>query len=123
MDKSKEKTIDERIKAEKKKLLSLFRDMPKDTLKMYEGLIDNAAFMRVTLEEYARDIAANGSYEEFTQSEKAPPYDRERPVVRMYNTMNKNYQTIMKQLADALPSSSALPPGGELMNFIKAAKK
>jgi len=121
---SEEKTIDERITSEKKKLNVLFRDMNKDSKKLYDGLIDNAAFMRVTLEDYARDIAVNGSYEKFTQSENAPPYDRERPVVRMYNTMNKNYQSIMKQLADALPTNSAaMPPGGELIKFVKAAQK
>jgi len=35
----------------------------------------------------------------FTQSEKTEPYERERPVARLYNTMNANYQKIIKQLA------------------------
>jgi len=44
----------------------------------------------------------NGYVEMFTQSERTDPYERERPVARLYNTMNKNYQSIMKQLSDFL---------------------
>lgn len=124
MNKLKEKTKDERIDEEKRKLRALFKDLSEDSKKLYSGLIDNAAFMRVTLEEYAKDIALHGSVESFTQSEKAPEYDRQRPVVLLYNAMNKNYQSIMKQLADALPANnSAIPPGSDLKRFVGAAQK
>ena len=59
--------------------------------------------MRVTLEDWEIDIMENGYYEMFTQSEKTDPYERERPVARLYNTMNKNYQSIIKQLSDLVP--------------------
>jgi flavin-dependent dehydrogenase len=68
-----------------------------------ERLIPRAAYMRITLENYEKDIKERGSYEMFTQSEKTDPYERERPVARLYNTMNKNYQSIMKQLDDLVP--------------------
>ena len=38
----------------------------------------------------------------FSQSEKTEPYERERPVARLYNTMNKNYQSIIKQMSDLI---------------------
>ena len=60
--------------------------------------------MRVTLEIYEKDLDENGYVESFTQSEKTEPYERERPVARLYNTMNKNYQSIIKQLTDLLPA-------------------
>lgn len=59
--------------------------------------------MRVTLEDWENDIDKNGYVEMFTQSEKTDPYERERPVARLYNTMNKNYQSIIKQLSDLVP--------------------
>ena len=63
--------------------------------------------MRVTLEDYEKDLDENGYVEMFSQSEKTEPYERERPVARLYNTMNKNYQSIMKQLSDMLPKQQA----------------
>lgn len=59
--------------------------------------------MRVTLEDMEIDLDTNGFYELFSQSENQEPYERERPVARQYQTMNKNYQSIIKQLADLLP--------------------
>lgn len=91
-------------------------------MKLYDGLILRAAFMRVTLEDFEEDLNANGSVEMFSQSEKAEPYERERPVARLYNTMNKNYQSIMKQLADRLPEAVVTSPADELMEFIAGKK-
>ncbi|WP_201290402.1 hypothetical protein [Erysipelothrix anatis] len=62
--------------------------------------------MRVTLEDYEVDINENGSIEQFSQSDKLEPFERGRPVVGFYNTMNKNYQSITKQLSDLLPDSA-----------------
>lgn len=59
--------------------------------------------MRIMLEIYEADIDENGYIEMFSQSEKTDPYERERPVARLYNTMNKNYQSIIKQLTDLVP--------------------
>lgn len=60
--------------------------------------------------------------ESFTQSDKQAPYERERPVARLYNAMNKNYQAIMKQLKDALPEPSAMEASEELMKFALGAR-
>lgn len=62
--------------------------------------------MRITLEDYEKDLDNKGYVEMFSQSEKTDPYERERPVARLYNTMNKNYQTIIKQLGDLLPKEN-----------------
>lgn len=44
---------------------------------------------------------------------------RERPKARLYNSINKNYQTIMKQLADFLARSdtSSKPPDDGFEDF------
>ena len=107
----------ERIKREVRKLKKIYKEIPKDTL--IDGLIQRAAYMLVTLEDYEKDIDENGYVEMFTQSEKTEPYERERPVVRLYNTMNKNYQSIIKQLSDLLPKDSSQPKSDPLLEFIK----
>ena len=98
-----EKTKVERTKAEKNRLVRIYKDVPKENKSIIDGLINRAAFMRVTLEDMEIDLDTNGFVEPFTQSEKTDPYDRERPVARLYNTMNKNYQSIIKQLSDLVP--------------------
>ena len=52
-----------------------------------------------------KDLNANGFVEMFSQSDKTDPYERERPTARLYNSLNKNYQTLMKQLADFVDRS------------------
>lgn len=93
----------ERIETEIKRLKSLYSKIDQKEKKLIEGLIQRAAYMRITLEDYEEDLDQNGYVEPFTQSVNTDPYDRERPVARLYNTMNKNYQSIMKQLTDMLP--------------------
>jgi hypothetical protein len=96
-------TKDARIKAEEKRLKRIYKNIDKDKKAIIDGLIQRAAYMRVTLEDYEKDIDEGGYTEMFTQSINTPPYERERPVARLYNTMNKNYQSIIKQLSDLLP--------------------
>jgi len=108
-------TKEERITKEDKRLRRIYKDLPKDTLMIYDGLIHRAAYMRITLEDYEADLDESGYVEQFTQSEKTEPYERERPVARLYNAMNKNYQSIMKQLTDALPDGNKETDEGDAM--------
>ena len=96
-------TNDERILKEVRRLNRIYKNIDKDNKAIIDGLIKRAAYMRVTLEDWEKDIMENGYYEMFTQSINTPPYERERPVARLYNTMNKYYQSIIKQLSDLVP--------------------
>ena len=118
-----DKTKDERICKEDKRLRAIYKDMPKDVMALYDGLVKRAAYMRTTLEDYEADLDARGYVESFSQSEKLEPYERERPVARLYNTMNKNYQSIMKQLADKLPDTSSANDIEDIMSFALGVKK
>lgn len=102
----KELTEDERISKEEKRLRRIYKNIGKDQKAIIDGLIQRAAYMRITLEDWEKDIMKNGYCEMFTQSEKTDPYERERPVTRLYNTMNKNYQNIIKQLTDLIPKEA-----------------
>jgi len=87
-----------RIKKELSKLKKIYKDIPKDKMIIVDGLINRAAFMRISLEDMELDIHKDGFVEMFSQSETQTPYERERPVARLYNSMNKNYQSIIKEL-------------------------
>lgn len=115
-------TKDKRIKKEVDRLKKVFVDIDKGKLSSLEGLIYRAAYMRVTLEDYEADLDKGGYVELFTQSEKTPPYERERPVARLYNSMNRNYQTLIKQLIEALPESDSISDDLEVREFMEFIK-
>ncbi|MCG1448821.1 hypothetical protein K4R64_01270 [Staphylococcus epidermidis] len=91
-----------RIKKELSKLKKIYKDIPKDKMIIVDGLINRAAFMRISLEDMEQDIHKDGFVEMFSQSETQTPYERERPLARLYNSMNKNYQSIIKELTSHL---------------------
>lgn len=95
-----------RIRREKKRLKEIYKNLPEDSTDVVEGLIDRAAFLRPTLEDLEEDMIENGTTEEFSQG-KEEPYDRERPVVRQYNALLKNYQQIINKLDDIQPTMQA----------------
>lgn len=103
MASKKELTKDERVAAEIKRLRRIYKDLPKDTLMVVEGLIVEAADLRIRLEDIRKDLDENGYDEMFSQSPEQEPYERERPQARRYVSLNKNYQSIMKQLGDYIP--------------------
>jgi hypothetical protein len=109
---------DERIKKEEKRLKRIYKNIDKDNKAIIDGLIQRAAYMRITLEDWEKDIMENGCIEMFTQSEKTDPYERERPVARLYNTMNKNYQSIIKQLGDLVPKEVKVVEDDGFKDFI-----
>ena len=76
------------------------------------GLIKRAAFMRIQLEKMEEDLNKNGFTELFSQGGQAP-YQRERPAARLYNSLNKNYQSIIKQLTDLLPKDVPVKEAGD----------
>ena len=87
-----------------------------------EGLIKRAAFMRCNLEDMEKDLNEKGFTEMFTQSAQAPPYERERPMARMYNSLNKNYQTLMKQLSDFVDRTEKAPEDDGFDEFLRNGK-
>jgi len=108
----------ERIKKEERRLRRIYKKIDKDNKAIIDGLIQRAAYMRVTLEDYEEDLDEKGYVELFTQSEKTEPYERERPVARLYNTMNKNYQGIIKQLSNLVPKREIKPKNDGFDDFV-----
>ena len=108
MGQKKELTKAERIAKERRRLTGLFRAVEERKKKTVLGLIERAAFLRVTLDELEENLREGGTTEQFSQGNQEP-YTRERPESRIYATLNANYQKIIKQLTDLLPKDEPGP--------------
>ena len=108
-----EMTLEKASQKERNRLKKVFKELDEKRKKTAEGLIDEAGFMRASLQMLKADIQENGFTEMFQQSEKQEPYERERPQAKLYNALNKNYQSIIKQLTDLLPKDAPKPKVGD----------
>lgn len=99
-------SMERRAAEEQARLNSVFKNIPQNQLEVAEGLIIQAARLRVLLDDNWRDILENGEYEKFRQSKDQPLYDRKRPIVENYDNRDKTYKDILKQLNDLLPKQN-----------------
>ena len=104
-----EQKLQRAIKKEIKRLTETYKDVPIKRKDLVPGLIENAAFARVKLQELQEDIAKNGLTELFSQSESQEPYTRKRPQADLYNSLLGNYLKYIKQLNDMLPKELETP--------------
>lgn len=109
MAQRKEKTIEQRISAEYKKLKKSVELPENDAIcKIGDDLMQRAAFMKVTLEDLEAKIRENGCVSEY-QNGANQWGTKKSPEVETYNTMIKNYAVIIRQISDLLPETSAAP--------------
>ncbi len=95
-----------KIAAEKRKLVKIFEEIPENKKKLCSKLIDNAAFMAVTLEDLQKTIndegpvlvSVNGNGFEITQ---------EHPAQKSYISMMGKYSAVIGQLTNLLPDQKA----------------
>ena len=98
--------------SEIKRLTEIYKGLPPKQFALAQGLIAEAAGLRVRLAKLWEDLTENGEVEMFSQSENTDPYERERPASRIYTATNKSYQSIIKQLNDMIPKDDGAPAGG-----------
>lgn len=98
----KEKSVDTRIKSEVKRLNGILKKLPEDSKKAVKSLVENAAFMTVTLEDLQKTINENGVVTEYQNGENQWG-TKKSPEVEIHLQMTKNHSMLMKQLTDLLP--------------------
>ena len=98
-------TKDDYIRAETKRLRAIFVNLPQDSAAVAEKLIENAAFMAVSLRELQTAINEKGYVEEYQNGANQSGVKKSSEV-EVYNTMIKNFNVTMKQLIDLLPESA-----------------
>lgn len=108
----------QQVKTNKKELAKLkriFKNIEPNKLKTVEKLIQNAAFMSQSLDDLQEIIKEKGYTEEYQNG--ANQYGTKKTCeIEIYNTMVKNYSSIIKQLIDLLPKEEAA--ADELLDFI-----
>ena len=88
------------------RLTEIYRGLPPKQFALAQGLIIQAARLRVRLDKLWAELEEKGETEWFTQSEKTDPYERERPASRTFTATDKSYQSIIKQLNDMIPTDA-----------------
>lgn len=86
------------------RLTEIYKGLPPKQFALAQGLIIQAARLRVRLDKLWAELEEKGETEWFTQSEKTEPYERERPASRTFTATDKSYQSIIKQLNDMIPA-------------------
>lgn len=113
-----EKVLKEKeIKAEVVRIKKMFKEMSKEKLKIIEGLINEAAFMKITLEGIRQELLEEGTTEWFQQG--AQKFKRQHPSVDTYTTLISKYSTVMNQLLNQLPEEEKKNEVDALMNFVQ----
>jgi len=108
---------DARIKKEMLKLRRLFKDMEKSTMDTVSSLINNAAFMSITLEDLQETINLEGAIAKYQNGENQWG-TKKSPEVDIYNTMIKNHMAIIRQLSDLLPKAANVGVGDDFEEFV-----
>lgn len=106
MSNKKELSKDDYIKREIKRLKKIFANLTPDAASIAEKLIENAAFMAVSLTDLQNIINEKGYTEEYQNGENQFG-TKKASEVDIYNTMIKNFNTTMKQLIDMLPDTQS----------------
>jgi hypothetical protein len=112
---------EKRIKREKTKLRRLLKDMSPDRLRAVDKLINQVAFMGITLEDLAAHINAYGCVSEYQNGENQWG-TKKSPEVETHASMMQRYLSALKQFTDLLPEEPKEPaptaPGGRVRGYI-----
>lgn len=109
---------DDAVKKEIARLRKQYENLPDDRMAIAEGLIVEAARLRVRLDYLWDDLQEHGETEMFSQSPNTDPYERERPSSRNYTSTNKNYQAIIRQLDGMLESEPTKAGNNPMAEFL-----
>ncbi|EGT4600844.1 TPA: hypothetical protein KQC09_003815 [Clostridioides difficile] len=111
---------EKKIKQEVSRLKKNYKDLEKEKVKILDGLVNEAAFLKISLEETREILTKEGLTEIFKQGKQE--FERERLQVKIYLNFMKLYSNVMKQLIDIIPSDKKQEEEDELIKFIKKGR-
>lgn len=95
-------TKERRIKQELARLTAIYQKLPENKLAIVIPLLENVAFMKITLEDLQASINLNGCSDEYKNGENQ--YGKKAAAdLQAYNSLIKNYNTISDRLEKLLP--------------------
>ena len=98
------KSKEERIHDEEIRLSEYFKSIPKHKLKAAEGLIQNCAFMRVTLDDLQLEIMESGSTEIYVHGANQRGV-KASASLQAYEGIMKLYTSATKELLRIMPKT------------------
>lgn len=101
MSKKKEIDKDRLVNNEINRLTKLFKDIDRNKRLTAKGLIEEAAYMKITLQELKVEIDKHGPIDEMPQGDYS--ILREHPALKSYNTMVQRYTNIIDKLTNLHP--------------------
>ena len=93
-----------REQIEYERLNVLYAKIPSNKRELVEGLIWQAARLRVSLDDLWDDLQKNGNTEMFKQKNDGVEFPRERPESKIFANRDKNYLAIIRKLDELLPA-------------------
>ena len=119
-----------KIKKEQKRLQDIFKNLDTSKKKTVEKLIEDAAFMAVTLEETRQIIARDGIVETYQNGANQTGV-KKSSAVEVYDKMVNTFSRVVKQLTDLIPERVIFEPeeeedddpAEELMAFVNGLKR
>lgn len=110
-----------KIESEKKRLQKLFKNIPENKKALCEGLIDNAAFLRVQLSELQKDLLKNGTRIESISGNGFKSM-KDNPSGKLLTGCTAQYNNTIKMLLGLLPDKDD-PRNDEFLQFIYGDRK
>lgn len=89
------------VNREVNRLTNFFKDIDRNRRLTAKGLIEEAAFMRITLQQLKAEIDKDGPIDEMPQGDYS--ILREHPALKSYNTMVQRYTNIIDKLVNMHP--------------------
>lgn len=114
MAKTSKKATISREQAEYDRLSQLYQNIPQNKRSLVDGLLWQAARLRVSLDDLYEDIKKNGNTEMFKQANDGVEFPRERPESKIFATRDKSYLAIIKKLDELLPAQEVKSGFGKL---------
>lgn len=114
---------EKKIRAEKNRITKIYKNnnLDKDIIKVLEGLVSDAAFMRVAIEETKTELIKKGMMEKFENGSQV--FMREKPESKLFLNFMKQYSNTMKQLIDLMPVQVKEEEQDQLLQFFKSGKE
>ena len=103
-----EKSVDLKKQAETgelERLVKLFSPLPDNERTFLQPLLENAAFMRATLDELQTQIRVSGAVDEYQNGANQHGV-KISAAIQAYNQMMKTYHTLMDKLLSRLPAET-----------------
>lgn len=114
---------EKKIRAEKNRILKIYKDIKLDAkiIKVLEGLVSDAAFMRIAIEEIKEKLIKEGLMEKFKNGSQE--FMREKPEAKLFLNFMKQYANTMKQLIDLMPVEVKDEEQDQLLQFFQSGKE